>query len=181
MPAHRQIYQRMVSAMPTETMSVASAYAFSIERYNEAIIRETGDLVMRHWHEVAHFKDVQLSPNWKQFELLRREGRLRLYCARAGETRELVGYSLWILGSLHYANYKMAAEDLIYLAPEHRKGMLGAQLITFSENALWAEGCDVITRRTKTKKGLYFGRLLKRLGYELYEEGFIKRPPARFK
>jgi GNAT superfamily N-acetyltransferase len=143
-----------------------------------AVLPEIQPLLEKHWQEIAHFKDIPLSPNWPLYVGADQRGNLRIFTARIDG--ELVGYSVHFVGpGVHYSTSLQAQEDLVFVTPEHRKGRVGAGLIQFADSHLAAEGCQTCSRHVKTAPELDFGPLLERLGYEPVDRIFIKRLDKR--
>jgi GNAT superfamily N-acetyltransferase len=129
-------------------------------------------LLERHWREIAHYQDIPLNVNWAVYEGLEAAGALRTYTARAHGT--LLGYAAYIVGrSPHYSGSIEAVEDVIYVAPEYRRGRVGYQLIAYADEQLAADGVQTVYHHTKVAHN--FGPLLERQGYELIEVKYGKR------
>lgn len=145
----------------------------SIEQVRAAGIEE---LLAKHWQEVAFYKDIPLDPDWELYQATEQIGRLRIFTARI--RGELVGYAAFILNrNPHYKSSWQAAQDVIFVAPEHRNGKLGAHLILFAERHLRAETppVQVTYQHSKASADLDIGPLLKRLGYEFVDTIWAKR------
>ena len=67
----------------------------------------------------------------------------------------------------------MASQDVLFLAPEHRKGRLGMKLIDYADSMLRREGVQVVAQHVKAAHN--FGPLLERLGYELQDLIYTRR------
>lgn len=144
----------------------------------EEVVGEIRPLLERHWKEVAHYPDIPLQPNWNGYAECERLDLLRIYTGR--DEGRLIGYSVFMVHmGMHYSTSKEADEDLLYLAPEHRKGRFGLQLMQFSERELTAEGVQLVKRRTKVSERLNFGALLERMGYEPIDVVYGKRLDTR--
>lgn len=129
-------------------------------------------LLKRHWQEIAHYLDIPYAPRWDQYELLEANGALRIFTARLDG--QLVGYCVFVLAmSIHYGSSLEANEDVLFLAPEHRKGLVGAKLIKFSDELLKAEGVQVVSRHVKFAHD--HAPLLERFGYEPVDKILKKR------
>lgn len=145
------------------------------------VLEEIQPLLARHWEEVAFYRDVPLAPDWLRYELFDRQKRLRVFTARL--EAELIGYCVATFGeSLHYRGSVTVEEDLVFLAPEHRKGRLGVGLISFADLHLQGELRDlypgqpiVMKRHVKLRPDLDYGPLLEHLGYQPMERIFVKR------
>ena len=95
-------------------------------------VHEAMDLFQRHYEEIAERTDViKLDPNLELYNELHRKGALEIHTAR--EDGQLIGYSLWFLSQhVHYKQSLTASSDVLYIAPEHRKGMLGVKFIKWT-------------------------------------------------
>lgn len=120
-------------------------------------------LLRRHWIEIAHYLDITYDPQWDKYELLEASGVLRIYTARLDG--RLIGYCVFVVGyNLHYRASLEANEDVLFLAPEHRKGRVGLKLIQFVDAQLKAEGVQLVRRHIKFAHDHF--PLLERMGYE---------------
>ena len=141
------------------------------ETYLDAIA-ELRPMFEKHWEEVAINKDkIKLNPDYKQYETLQELGTLALFTAR--DDGKLVGYSVFFMvPHLHYSDHRFAMNDIIFLMPEYRATMLGAQLVQFAEDELKSVGIDYISYHFKTH--LPYGKGLEFMGYEHSENLFGK-------
>ncbi len=114
--------------------------------------REIEPLLQDHWEEIALNKEtIKLNPDWREYARLDELNALRVYTARKDD--KLVGYFVVIVSrSLHYKDHLFAKNDLIYLAPSHRKGFTGIKLIKFAEGCLKEDGVSVLVVNTKNHK-----------------------------
>lgn len=144
------------------------------KRESLAEVRAAGveRLLERHWAEIAHFKDIPLSVDWAAYEAAEASGALRLFTARVD--RQLVGYACYLVRAApHYLSSVQAVQDVLFLAPEYRKGGLGAELVLYSERELAGEGVQAIYQYSKVAHPM--DALLTRLGYERIETTWAKR------
>ena len=133
---------------------------------------EAEPLLLRHWEEVALNKDVvRLDPDWDAYAKVEALGMLCVTTAR--HDGKLIGYVSDVLSpNLHYRSLKTAANDLFWLAPEHRKGGLGLRLLLASEGFAREMGANQFVKRVKLH--LDFGPVLERLGYVPIERVYSK-------
>jgi hypothetical protein len=143
---------------------------FAIEKYSAAI-HEAEALIRRHYEEIAWKRDkIPLDVNHAQYLMVESKGGLRIHTARVDG--ELVGYAAWfIVNHMHYKTTKIANNDVLYIAPEHRGG-IGGPFISFCEGDLRAQGAQVSTLHIKTV--LNWGRLAENLGYEHTDSTWCK-------
>ncbi len=133
---------------------------------------ELEELFAAHWREVARYQDVPLEIDWPFYLAAEARGETRMITAREGG--ELVGYALFLLPRHpHYTGLRQARQDILYLAPEHRRGRAGLTLIRVAETRLRAEGVQLVYHHAKPASQM--GELLRRLGYELFEEIYARR------
>lgn len=103
--------------------------------------------------------------------MLEKLGNLGIYTAR--KNGKLVGYFVVVAErNIHYKDHIFAANDLIYLDPDHRKGFLGLKLIKYVEQDLKNMGVSVLTINTKVHRP--FDVVMKRLGFSLTERTYSK-------
>lgn len=134
---------------------------------------EITPLLERHWRELATYDDIPLDPDKTGYQALEQADRLRTYTARAAG--ELVAYAVFIVGgSMHYRTSRIAVQDAIYVAPEHRRGGLGAELVAYTEEQLRALGAKVVHHHQKLAHPA-LGALLKHAGYMQIEHIWAKR------
>ena len=139
-------------------------FEYRREEFSDALVEEFKPLLAAHWCEVAHYADLPMAPRWEQYRAIAAAGAMRVFTVRDGG--RLIGYSVHIVTpSLHYGVLS-AQEDVLYVAPEHRRGSLGRKLVEFADLALQLEGVVVTFRHVKLKPELNFGPLLARIGYE---------------
>lgn len=133
---------------------------------------EIWPLLIAHWQEIATWKDIPFDPNTEAYEALEQARMLYVFTARVDA--ELVGYAAYIVRThLHYQSSTQAYQDVLYLAPEHRRGGTGRELIEFADQELAKEEVQVVYQHTKTAQD--FGPLLERIGYTLVEKVYARR------
>ncbi|HEY2851146.1 MAG TPA: hypothetical protein VGI97_14805 [Gemmatimonadaceae bacterium] len=165
---------------------------FHREPLTQAIWDEALPLLFAHWKEVAHYQDIELTPDRERYDALERNGALRTFTARTDDAAvygdepfeiivprgTLVGYALFVVTpNLHYRQILQAQQDVIYIQPNHR-GTMPIRFFKFCEEELFGEGIDVICHHTKAKDELNFGHLVERQGYELMDQLYVKRRPV---
>jgi len=144
--------------------------------FREEDLSQTWDemqpLMEAHWREIAHYPDIELDPDKEAYAAAERADMLRFYTARAGEL--LVGYIIFFVKpNMHYRASRQAAQDVMFLHPDYRRGLTGATLIRVAETHLRAEGVQVVYHHVKRTNRV--GELLERLGYELVDLVYAKR------
>lgn len=126
-------------------------------------IAEAWDLFERHRDELATNPDLmRLAPDRETYERIERSGALfALWCY---VDKKLVGYSVNIhQRNMHYSALVFSQNDVLYIAPEHRKNGTGLAIIKATEEASKARGCQM--HIWHAKPGTALDALLPRLGY----------------
>lgn len=144
---------------------------FQIEPY--AVLKtEIRPLLSRHWQEVALDQDsIALDPDWDEYDRLAALGQLHLLTARAGA--ELVGYFVGIVRPhLHYRTSLTAFNDVLYIAPQYRRGRTALRFFAAIEDSLRARGAQKLYLNTKTH--MDFGALLAFMNYRKTETIYTK-------
>jgi GNAT superfamily N-acetyltransferase len=126
-------------------------------------IDELSELVKLHYEEVAlHKENVPLAPMWERYSHLEAADAFVLYTARMDG--KLIGYSAFFINRhMHYGDTVMAHNDVIFMHPDHRRGVAGIKLIKFCEQQLRDSGVVKITWHVKTNKD--WKKILERMGY----------------
>lgn len=176
--------------------------AFALEPFTAELFAEMLPLLGRHWREVAHYLDIPLEVNAGAYHAIAANGALRVFTARdrqigqpcdggcdhvypygwvpdAGcpvhDAQPLVGYAVFFVRpNPHYVSSLQAVQDVLFVQPESR-GKTGAKLIAFADDALRAEGVQVVYQHVKARPRLNFGPMLERMGYELVDHIYAKR------
>jgi|TARA_R110000772_G_scaffold227180_1_gene337831 GNAT superfamily N-acetyltransferase len=152
-------------------MTQTKAFTYKRESFYK-VKEEVDELFLKHWEEIALNKDkMKLNPDWDYYELLNSAGYLGVYTVRHYD--KLVGYFIVIVKSHpHYKDNLVAVNDIIYIDPDYRKGLVGYRLIKFVEDSLKDLGVDLLVINTKAHKP--FDPLLERLNFELAERVYTK-------
>jgi Acetyltransferase (GNAT) family len=134
----------------------------------EAMRREGFPLLEKHYDEIAQFKEVQvLDPDWEAYDRMEKAGKLWVMTVRDGAC--LIGYIVMFIGyDLHYRRMLRATEDVHFLLPEYRKGMLGFRMLARMKKEMQAKGVHTITLRTKANND--HAVLFERLGGVLHDK-----------
>ena len=138
---------------------------FAVEHIG--VVWENMDVVRKHYDEIAQFKEVQkLDPDFEAYDRMEKSGKLWVMTAR--EDGALIGYIVMFLSSdLHYRKLLRALEDIHFILPEHRKGLLGYKMLAKTKQAMKEKGVHTVTFRTKAEKS--HGLLFERLGGVLHD------------
>jgi hypothetical protein len=129
-------------------------------------------MLQAHWQEVALHKGLMvLKPDIEAYREMEAKGQLVSLGAFLGE--QPIGYSINLLHKhLHYADLTVAQNDLLFVIPEHRKGLAGHLLIRWTERTVRAHGARLMLWHAKP--GTALESLMPRLGYGVQDTLFSK-------
>ena len=142
------------------------------QEFLDSVVEEAKGLLESHWDEIALNKDkIKINPDWDTYYALQEQGKLDIFTAR--DEGVLVGYFVvFVSPHIHYKDHLFAKNDLLYLAPSHRKGFTGVKLIKFAEKMLKEDGVSVLVVNTKNHKP--FHKLMKFLGFTSEDTEYTK-------
>ena len=144
---------------------------FAHEILTQKLLDEVDPLLKKHWEEIAHYKDIPLSPAYDQYLKLQELGMLQCFSARDGDG-VLIGYAVYLIRkNLHYQNSLWAQEDIIYIDPDRRG--VGMFLIKWCDEELKKLGVQVVSHHIKFAHD--WSSALERLGYEKQDMILTKR------
>lgn len=120
-------------------------------------------LLDEHYEELTLNKEiVKLNPNWPEYDRREKAGKFIYITARDGGV--LIGYSAWFIDyHIHYADLKVAMNDVIFLKKKYRQGMTGIKLIKYSEATMKESSVNKIMWHIKESND--FRPILERMGY----------------
>lgn len=129
-------------------------------------------MLQAHWQEVALHKSLMvLKPDFEAYREL--EARSQLVSLGAFLGDQPIGYSINLLRRhLHYADLMVGQNDLLFVVPEHRKGLAGHLLIRWTERTMRAHGARMMLWHAKP--GTALESLMPRLGYGVQDVMFSK-------
>jgi GNAT superfamily N-acetyltransferase len=138
----------------------------------ESLFIEVKPLIYLHWREIAHYKDIELDPDWEKYKSLEDYSDVvRVYTART-EEHKLIGYAVFFVNyNMHYQQSLQATQDILFVHPEYRGR--GGKFISWCDEQLKAEGVQAVYQHVK--KNHNFGKLLERLDYELVDLIYARR------
>lgn len=133
----------------------------------DAVRNDGLPLLDAHYEEIAQFKEVQkLDPDWDAYYRAEQQGKLWVLTARLDGA--MIGYIVMFLSrDMHYRTLLRATEDIHFILPEHRKGLLGYRLLAKTKQAMKEKGVHTVTVRTKANAN--HGLLFERLGGVLHD------------
>jgi len=145
---------------------------FAKEKLTPQLAEEALPLLQAHVGEVSFLgQDAKLDVDWGRYSDIQEAGAFHVYTARTDG--RLVGYIAYlVMFHLHYQWLKAAMQDVIYLAPESRRGRTAMEMIKFSEDSLREEGVDVVFQHGKLSKDLT--KLFKLLRYTPMDVAYMK-------
>ena len=113
------------------------------------VLDELKPLIERHWREIAVHQDIPLDPDWDRYFRMEAAGAFHFFAARVDG--RLAGYAPFLVAPhLHYKKSKWAQNDIIWVAPEHRRSGLGHSLVAFALHYLKRQGVQVVSIDAKT-------------------------------
>lgn len=129
-------------------------------------------LFEEHYEEIARNKQVmKLKPNWQLYEQMNATGWLFIYIAMQDDV--CIGYSMNIMmHHLHYADLRIAQNDVLFVKKELRGGRLGLRLLKATEDYARSEGCKLMLWHAKENTAL--DKLLPKLKYGVQEIMYSK-------
>ena len=139
----------------------------------EKAYRDASEAMVKHYSEIAEEKDTigPLDPDLAYYRAAEEKGALRILTARDG--RKLVGYYVAVVANnKHYQSVLCAVEDMYYLDPEYRAGMVGLRLFLEAEKMM--REAKVVISIAKTKVAHDNGRLFEVLKYRPFERVYLK-------
>lgn len=135
------------------------------------ILEEAKPLLVDHWNEVAHFKDIPLDPDYDSYLKIEEAGMSKTFTARTDDGT-LVGYAVFFVRPhIHYRSMVMAQQDIVYVDAAHRPSSI--LFFDYCDMELKAMGINVVSQHVKSKHN--FGSILERHGYELMDLIYVKR------
>jgi GNAT superfamily N-acetyltransferase len=142
------------------------------QEFLDTVEKDIKPLIEDHWEEIALNKSaIKLNPDWDAYHNLEDAGILKIFTARFGG--KLIGYFVVLIRNhIHYKDHVFAANDVLFLKQEYRKGLTGAKLMRFAEKCLKEDGVSVLVVNTKRHKP--FDGLLEWLGYSHVENVYSK-------
>lgn len=138
------------------------------ETYDD-VIEEIKELLYAHWQEVELYQEeLKLDPIYERYKTIEDVGMLFIYTAREKVDGRLVGYYISFVDlASHYRTTLVSTNDLVYIHPKYRKGLVGYTLIKNAEQELKKMGVDVVVLGTKANSNL--PPLMERLGYKQHD------------
>jgi L-amino acid N-acyltransferase YncA len=136
-------------------------------------------LLQRDYDEIEVDKHaLPHDPDWDFYREQNRAGTYRIVAAR--RNGRLIGYNSFFLG--HHSRHRgviFAQNDVLYLEPEQRRGIIGARFLNESARLLKEAGAvriryDSMSNVKLGANGGTLGDLFSKLGYTREAEVFVK-------
>ncbi len=158
--------------MTSVTVSPNSATTVNKSRVSKTEIRlatvdemlaEATTLFEEHYKEIARNKEVmKLKPDETTYRQMEEMRKIFIFSARQNDV--LIGYSVnFVTNHLHYADLKLAQNDLLFISKEQRGGRVGLKLIRETEKHATLLGCKLMLWHCKENTTL--SSLLPRINY----------------
>jgi hypothetical protein len=140
--------------------------SFNQEELNEDLAQELMPLIQAHYQEISFDKSIQLAPDWEFYYTCKDSGMLKIYTARAADTKTLVGYAVFFLRRHpHYRQSIQADQDVLFI--DKSKRGFGRKFIDYCDIELKKLGVHAVHQHVKAS--FNFGPMLEELGYSLVD------------
>ena len=138
----------------------------------DEMLAKASILFEEHYEEIALNKQVmKLKPDEKAYHNLEKANQL--FILSAWQDDVLIGYSVnFVSNHLHYADLKLAQNDLLFISKEHRGGRVGLRLIKDTETYAKSLGCKLMLWHCKPNTPL--NEILPRLKYGVQDVIYSK-------
>lgn len=144
---------------------------FASEDYSNDLIKEMFPLWKAHHEEIAGGHYGPLDPDLRVYERCFAVGTLRIFTVRVAGA--LQGYQVFMVSPHPHSKRSLqAVQDILYIAPQARRGLCGYRFIKWCGEQLKREGVKIIHQHISARHD--FGRILYRLGYDLEDLVFSK-------
>ena len=129
----------------------------------DEMLAEASILFEEHFEEIARNKQVmKLKPDELTYRKMEDAGQIFILSARQSDV--LIGYSVnFVTNHLHYADLRIAQNDLLFISKEHRGGRIGLKLIRETERHATSLGGKLMLWHCKENTTL--SALLPRINY----------------
>lgn len=131
-------------------------------------------LFHEHRDELATNKELMvLNPDLQTYQDLYEADCLLSIGIFEENTDRLIGYSInFLTNNLHYSHLAVCQNDILYLDPEFRKGVMGIKLIRETERRAKAIGADLMLWHAKAETPL--NDILPRMDYGVQDIVYSK-------
>lgn len=143
---------------------------YNCEKLSETL-PELKPLFIKHWQEIAHYKDIPLNPDYDKYLKMEEWGVLKLYTVR-DDSNELIGYAAFIISfHPHYKESLQAIEDIIFIRQDRRG--IGKIFISWCDEQLKLLNVQEVVHHVKFAHD--WSQVLIKMGYEKTEMRLSKR------
>lgn len=123
-----------------------------------------------HYKEIAHYQDIKLEPNVREYFILEDLRIIKVFTAR--EENELIGYNIFFIRhNMHYKSSLQALNDVIYIKKDKRG--FGKEFIKWCDEELKKLGVQVVFHHIKNEHN--WGKVLEKMDYKLIDLIYGKR------
>ena len=138
----------------------------------DEMLAQANVLFEEHYEEIARNKQImKLKPDEETYRKM--ESAQQIFILSARQDDVLIGYSVnFVTNHLHYADLKLAQNDLLFISKEHRGGRVGLKLIKETEKHATSLGCKLMLWHAKESTTL--AHMLPRLKYGVQDIIFSK-------
>jgi len=138
----------------------------------DEMLAQANVLFEEHYEEIARNKQImKLKPDEETYRKM--ESAQQIFILSARQDDVLIGYSVnFVTNHLHYADLKLAQNDLLFISKEHRGGRIGLKLIKETEKHATSLGCKLMLWHAKENTTL--AAMLPRLKYGVQDIMFSK-------
>jgi len=134
------------------------------------IIEELKPLFVKHWQEIAHYKDIELNPDYDKYQMMEEKGLLKIFTLR--DNSDLIGYAVFVITfHPHYKQSLQAIEDIIFIDPARRG--VGKAFIKWCDEQLKVLDVQEVVHHIKFAHD--WSLVLVEMGYEKTEMRLSKR------
>lgn len=136
------------------------------------ILDELKPLLMGQWRELGLYQDrVPMDMDWDRYKSLDDLGMLKITTGRDGD--RLIGwYVSVVIPHLHYRTTVYGYNDIYYMLPDYRTGMLGMKLFMEMEKSMRDLGVKALISISKTLRPV--DPLFERLGWSNQGTTYMK-------
>ncbi len=140
--------------------------SFSEVKFSD-IVEELKPMFEQHYEEIAMYRDkIDLKPDYDKYSTIEDTGSFKAFVIRDDD--KIVGYSFYFLSNhIHYSDHVYAVNDIVFVHPDYRGGVLAFDFLAYVEDKLADYGVSVVTMHMKTFAA--FENLMKCLEYDKAE------------
>ena len=151
-----------------------SKITYEEEELDLELANELMPLLELHRQELSAYQDMKLNVDVYGYITMYNMGMYKCFIAR-NESQHIVGYLCYTIArNMHYNDYTIGIQDVLYVDKSARGAMIGSRLIAFSDDIMKNKyGVNVVSQHVKTKHDME--SIMKRNGYTWIEKIYSKR------